>query len=88
MPAATAAERHAARARTARRASRLPRRVSGPSVAAARGSGRPRPVTGVFERVRALPDHRVVDRLLRGRVWIWLVGDRCSAGSSRCRSRC
>ena len=30
--------------------------------------------TGVFERLRALPDHRVVDRLLRGRAWIWLIG--------------
>jgi cell division protein FtsL len=34
----------------------------------------PRIGTGVFERVRALPDHRVIDRLLRGRVWICFVG--------------
>ena len=30
--------------------------------------------TGVFERIRGLPDHRVIDRLLRGRVWICFVG--------------
>ncbi|WP_028061030.1 hypothetical protein [Candidatus Solirubrobacter pratensis] len=55
------------------------RRVSGPA--------RPRPVTagvalpaprrgrtGVFERIRALPDQRVVDRLLRGRLCIWVIG--------------
>ena len=38
----------------------------------------PRPVrrgsTGAFERLLALPDLRLVDRLLRGRVWIWLIG--------------
>ena len=34
----------------------------------------PRPGTGVFERLRAMPDHRVIDRLLRGRVWICFVG--------------
>jgi cell division protein FtsL len=52
-----------------------PRRVSGPL--------RPLPAgapplrrggTGVFERLRGLPEHRMVDRLLRGRVWIWLIG--------------
>ena len=30
--------------------------------------------TGVFERLRALPETRVVDGLLRGRAWIWLIG--------------
>jgi hypothetical protein len=50
-----------------------PRRVSGPS--------RPRavpavalPAPGPFERIRALPDKRVVDRLLRGRLCIWVIG--------------
>src|SRR4051794_8650924 len=52
-----------------------PRRVSGPA--------RPRAVpavalpssrTGVFERLRALPDSRGVDRLLRSRGCIWLIG--------------
>jgi hypothetical protein len=28
----------------------------------------------VFERLRALPETRVVDGLLRGRVWIWVIG--------------
>src|SRR5262245_16474210 len=49
------------------------RRVSGPM--------RPRavpavalPSPGAFERLRALPDKRVVDRLLRGRLCIWVIG--------------
>jgi hypothetical protein len=71
--AATAAERHAARARARTAPQRLPRRVSGP-VAKPRAVPAPRPYTSVFERLRALPDHRVVDRLLRGRVWICFIG--------------
>jgi hypothetical protein len=65
-----------ARVRT-RPAPSTARRVSGPVP-------RPRPVpagpplrrgsTGVFERIRALPETRIVDGLLRGRVWIWLLG--------------
>jgi hypothetical protein len=57
---------------------RHPRRISGPvarpvpsvpqAAPARRGS------TGAFERLRALPDHRMVDRLLRGRVWVWVIG--------------
>jgi hypothetical protein len=50
-----------------------PRRISGPV--------RPRavpavvlPAPGAFERIRALPDKRVVDRLLRGRLCIWVIG--------------
>ena len=73
MPAATAAERHAARARTARGAT-LPRRVSGPIARPRAVPMPPRPVTGVFDRIKALPDHRVIDRLLRGRVWICFIG--------------
>jgi hypothetical protein len=49
------------------------RRISGPV--------RPRavpaaalPAPGPFERIRALPDKRVVDRLLRGRLCIWVIG--------------
>jgi hypothetical protein len=30
--------------------------------------------TGVFARIRALPEHRVIDRLLRSRAWIWALG--------------
>jgi hypothetical protein len=63
-----------ARVRT-RTAPPHPRRVSGPV-------RRPVPVgpplrrgsTGVFERIRALPETRVIDGLLRGRAWIWLIG--------------
>ena len=74
MAAATAAQRHAARARARTApAPRLPRRTSGP-VARPRAVPAPRQRTGVFERIRALPDHRVIDRLLRGRVWICFIG--------------
>jgi hypothetical protein len=65
-----------ARARTPI-APRGPRRVSGPAAAAAAGAAtlpRRTGTTGLFARVRALPDHRVVDRLLRSRVWIWALG--------------
>jgi hypothetical protein len=51
--------------------------VSGPSVrggAVALPAPQRRGATGTFERVLRLPDHRMVDRLLRGRAWIWLVG--------------
>src|SRR5918999_4848329 len=51
-----------------------PRRVSGPLRPLPAGPPARRGSTGVFERLRALPEHRVVDRLLRGRVWIWLIG--------------
>jgi hypothetical protein len=79
MPAQTAA----ARARHSRRTRQAPgrrpaaRRVSGPlrplPVAAPGGAVR-RGSTGVFERIRALPETRLVDGLLRGRAWIWLIG--------------
>jgi len=74
MPAATAAERHAARARTTGRGATLPRRISGPVSRPRAVPVPPRPVTGVFDRIKALPDHRVIDRLLRGRVWICFIG--------------
>ena len=51
-----------------------PRRVSGPV-------RRPLPVgppargrTGPFERLARVPDHRIVDRLLRSRLCIWVIG--------------
>jgi cell division protein FtsL len=57
-----------------------PRRISGPvsrrmvaAPAAAPALPR-RGTTGLFARVRALPEHRVVDRLLRSRLWIWALG--------------
>jgi hypothetical protein len=63
-----------ARVRT-RPAPRQPRRISGP-VARPAPVGPPirRGSTGVFERLRALPETRVVDGLLRGRAWIWVIG--------------
>ena len=76
MAAATARERHAARTRIQRAPARPQRRVSGRVGAVSRPQAvpAPRPGTGVFERLRGLPDHRVIDRLLRGRVWICFVG--------------
>jgi hypothetical protein len=71
MQTARARTRHATRTRTA---PRHPRRVSGPLRPQPVGAPFRRGTTGVFERLRALPEHRVVDRLLRGRVWIWLIG--------------
>ena len=79
MPPQTAAARArtrqpTARARTAARPV-APRRVSGPlRPAPAAAPPLRRGNTGVFERLRALPETRVVDGLLRGRVWIWLIG--------------
>ena len=73
MAAATAQERHAARTRIQRAPAHPQRRVSGP-VARPHAVPAPRPVTGVFERLRGLPDHRIIDRLLRGRAWICFVG--------------
>jgi hypothetical protein len=64
----------------ARHAPHAPRRVSGPVQrrlvpAPAGPAGLPRRgTTGFFARVRALPDHRLLDRLLRSRLWIWALG--------------
>jgi cell division protein FtsL len=59
-------------------APRGPRRISGPvarpATAPAPALPRRRGNTGVFERLRTVPDHRVVDRLLRSRLWIIIVG--------------
>jgi hypothetical protein len=53
-------------------APRGPRRISGP-IAEPAGAPLPRN-TSVFARIRAMPDHRIVDRLLRSRLWIWALG--------------
>jgi cell division protein FtsL len=76
MQTARARTRHAARPRTGRAAgpATYPRRVSGPLRPQPVGAPIRRGATGVFERLRALPEHRVIDRLLRGRYWIWLIG--------------
>src|SRR5688572_25877019 len=76
MPTATRT-RHAARPRPrAARVRPAARRVSGPMRPAPAGAGAAvrRGTTGVFERIRALPETRFVDGLLRGRAWIWLIG--------------
>jgi hypothetical protein len=80
MAPASARARGRAQARTTI-APRGPRRVSGPvarrAVALPAGAAsipRRTGTTGLFARVRALPEHRVVDRLLRSRLWIWALG--------------
>jgi hypothetical protein len=61
-------------------APRQPRRVSGPVARPVPVPGRPRPTTpvtashAVGATLRALPDHRLLDTLLRSRAWIWLLG--------------
>ncbi len=71
-PAATAAPRTAPR-----RPATAPRRVSGPAprLGYAGGGAVAAPPLGLrlAERVRALPDSRLLDRLLRGRLWIGLL---------------
>ena len=56
---------------------RVPRRVSGP-VRSTRTQSRPalphRLALGTAEFFRTLPDHRLVDRLVRGRAWIPVLG--------------
>jgi hypothetical protein len=78
-PAATVTARRAARA-PARRASsrvapRIPRRVSGPARgrAAARAAAQPFGVR-VVAFASTLPDRGIVDRMVRGRAWIAVVG--------------
>jgi hypothetical protein len=77
MAAATAQERHAARTRSQRAPALPQRRVSGgrPGTdSRPHAVTTPPPATGLLERLKGLPDHRVVDRLLRGRAWICLIG--------------
>jgi hypothetical protein len=70
-----------AAARTAP-APRIPRRVSGPVVRPVPAPPRRQisgatvtfPTTGAMRRLRAVPDHRWLDSLLRSRAWIWLMG--------------
>ncbi len=77
MPPTTARRAHHSRTRHTA-APRHHRRVSGPIARPMPAVALPAPTrrgsTGAFERLRALPEHRVVDRLLRGRAWIWLIG--------------
>jgi hypothetical protein len=75
MAAHSAARRSHARTPLPRHA----RRVSGPvarPVVDGPAVARParRANTSTFERILALPDLRIVDRLLRGRAWVWVIG--------------
>jgi hypothetical protein len=66
---------HARAVRTARSTPAYPRRVSGPARRPAlAGVPSHRGRTSAFERLGRIPDHRVVDRLLRGRACILLIG--------------
>jgi cell division protein FtsL len=70
MAAPTAAPRRAPLRRPI--APRVPRRVSGPG--RAKRARRRSLAARALAVVVALPDHRLVDRLVRGRVWIPLIG--------------
>ena len=75
MPETATRTRHARSRLRPRPAPARPRRVSGPlRPAPAAGAAVRRGTTGVFERIRALPETRLIDGLLRGRAWIWLIG--------------
>ena len=66
---------HARAVRSTRTAPAYPRRVSGPSRRPAlAGVPAQRGRTSAFEKLGRIPDHRVVDRLLRGRACILLIG--------------
>ncbi len=85
---ATAAARRAASARRPARARgraaaapaaprvvpRVPRRVSGPARGRRLRRGRATLGARALAWLRALPDHTIVDRLTRGRLWIGLIG--------------
>jgi hypothetical protein len=53
---------------------RAPRRVSGPVPRPARVARRPSRAERVQAWLRRLPEHALLDRLVRGRVWIPLLG--------------
>jgi hypothetical protein len=78
-PAASSAARAAPLAPRRAPAPRPPRRVSGPLRAPAREGVRPGVadrgglVLGVLGGLEALSSHRLLDRLIRGRLWIGLV---------------
>jgi len=85
-PATTAAKRAAPTRRAGSRPTRVHRRVSGRAAPARAGAGRPAaatagqlgalPVLGAFalRAGRSLQDSSLLDRLLRGRMWIGLLG--------------
>jgi hypothetical protein len=63
--------------RPARPAPTRPRRVSGPVAPTRRPATEPLPrraALGTVEFFRTLPDHRLLDRLVRGRAWIPVLG--------------
>jgi hypothetical protein len=72
MAAPTAAPRRAPLRRPI--GPRVPRRVSGPARRRPQVARQPSLGARILAGVLALPDQRFVDRLIRGRVWIPLVG--------------
>src|SRR3954471_16461268 len=71
MPASARARAHGARSTVV---PRHHRRISGPMRPVPAGPAvRGRQRTSAFERLRALPEHRFVDKLLRSRAWIVVV---------------
>jgi hypothetical protein len=79
-PAATVAGRHSTGMRPASRSSRVAPRPSAPPRRRPAAVPRParRPDLPLAQRalawLRALPDHRLLDRLIGGRIWIVLLG--------------
>lgn len=59
---------------TRRSAPLAPRRVSGPTRKPIPVGPSSRGRTGAFERLARIPDHRLIDRLLRSRLCIWVIG--------------
>jgi len=76
-PAETSAPGHRRNVRQ-QPAPRVPRRVSGPAVGRTRPARAPRTNTTLGAQalavVRSLPDHSLLDRLVRGRAWIPVLG--------------
>ena len=79
------ATRAASRADPARAPAARPRR---PAAAASPRPARHVARTPARSQPAVLPDHRLLDTLLRSRAWIWLHRRSRSAASSPCRSRC
>lgn len=83
-PAMTAAGRRSAspasghrRALRRERPTVRPRRISGPvrgRAAVAPALGRPAPAARALKLIRSLPEHSLLDRLVRGRAWIPVLG--------------
>ena len=88
-PALATPRRARGRCRATRAASPAPHRPARPARRRARrGRSRAAARTGAFERLARAARPPRLDRLLRGRAWIWLHRRSRSVGIVACRSRC